>query len=126
MKTYQPDKKSILLIDDEPALLQSLGMVLQQGGYHVSDAATSEEAIHLLEASIFHLVLLDLKLSDADGFQLLTSIRQQYPQIPILIFSGSAVPSDPQEARRLGAVGFIQKPMDPSTLLQMIQEVLHP
>ncbi len=119
-----PTKKSILLIGIEPYLLHLLVMILQKNDYHVSDVASSKEVFCLLDACVFHLILLDLELPDSDGFRLLSQLHRQYPTISIVVFSNSDIPSDVQKVLRLGAAVFVSKPVYVPSLMKRIIEVL--
>ena len=102
----------VLLIDDHPLILPPLKTVIQGLGDHVSvvGAASAAEARGVLAADPdFDLVLLDLALGDAHGFDVLTEFRAQYPAVPVVVVSAS----DPQQRRdprrRPGAMGFVPK-----------------
>jgi DNA-binding response OmpR family regulator len=114
---------SILIIDDEPNLRRSLGLILQRAGYTVTTAANAAEAVHLLSAGAFDLTFLDIKLPDQNGIQLLPQIRQLYPEMPILILTAHATLETAIGAVKLGARDYLLKPIDPESILLRIEEL---
>jgi DNA-binding response OmpR family regulator len=115
---------TILIIDDEPLLRQTLALILQRAGYQVTLAADGKEAIHSLKAGAFDLVFLDLKLPDTNGLTLLPEIRRQYADMPVLILTAHATLESAMEAVRQGARDYLLKPIDPKHILTRVREVL--
>jgi DNA-binding response OmpR family regulator len=115
---------SILMIDDEPNLRRSLGLILQRAGYIITTAANAAEAIHLLHAGAYDLTFLDIKLPDQNGIELLPQIKELYPEMPILILTAHATLDTAIGAVRLGARDYLLKPIDPETILSRVAEVL--
>jgi DNA-binding response OmpR family regulator len=115
---------SILIIDDEPNLRRSLGLILQRAGYAITSAADAAEALKLLQATGFDLAFLDIKLPDQSGIQLLPQIRQLYPQMPVLILTAHATLDTAIDAVRLGARDYLLKPIDPDDILKRVETIL--
>ena len=115
---------SILIIDDEPNLRRSLGLILQRAGYIITTASTAAEAIHLLQAGAYDLGFLDIKLPDQNGIQLLPRLRELYPEMPILILTAHATLDTAIEAVRLGARDYLLKPIDPENILRRVDDIL--
>jgi DNA-binding NarL/FixJ family response regulator len=117
----------VLLIDDHPLILAALQSVIQGLGDHVEVAAASSGATAraMLQAdSTFDLVLLDLHLGDADGFDLLTEFRGAYPGLPVVVVSASDRTSDVIRAIDLGAMGFVPKRASNETLVEALRQVI--
>ena len=117
----------VLLIDDHPLILAALQSVIQGLGDHVEVAAASSgaSARAMLQAdSTFDLVLLDLHLGDADGFDLLTEFRGAYPGLPVVVVSASDRTSDVIRAIDLGAMGFVPKRASNETLVDALRQVI--
>lgn len=117
----------VLLIDDHPLILAALQSVIQGLGDHVKVTAadsgrTAREA--LVRDPQHQLVLLDLQLGDADGFDLLVEFRTRYPALPIVVISASDRTSDVIRAIDLGAMGFVPKRASNETLFEALQQVL--
>lgn len=115
---------SILIIDDEPNLRRSLGLILKRAGYIVTTASNGAEALQLLQAGAFDLVFLDIKLPDLSGTQLLPQIRELYPEMPVLILTAHASLETAIKAVRDGARDYLLKPLDPQTILERIDRIL--
>jgi DNA-binding NarL/FixJ family response regulator len=114
----------VLLIDDHPLILTALQNVIQGIGSHVSvlGVAGARAAREALQADPnFDLVLLDLRLGDADGFEVLSEFRNSYPAVPVVVVSASDRSADVIRAIDLGAMGFVPKRASNETL----QEALH-
>lgn len=116
---------SILIIDDEPNLRRSLGLILQRAGYNVTTAANAAEAIHLLQSGAYDLTFLDIKLPDQNGIQLLPQLRQLYPEMPILILTAHATLETAIGAVRLGARDYLLKPIDPENIISRVQALMN-
>lgn len=117
----------VLLIDDHPLILAALQSVIQGLGDHVSviSASSGRAARDTLHADgTFDLVLLDLHLGDADGFDLLAEFRRTYPALPVVVISASDRPSDVIRAIDMGAMGFVPKRASNDTLVQALQQVI--
>ncbi|OGN93905.1 MAG: hypothetical protein A2Z71_06180 [Chloroflexi bacterium RBG_13_50_21] len=115
---------SILIIDDEPNLRRSLGLILQREGYSITTASNASEAIQLLQAGAYDLSFLDIKLPDQDGIQLLPQIKELYPDMPVLILTAHATLNTAIEAVRLGARDYLIKPIDPDDILNRVESIL--
>ena len=115
---------SILIIDDEPNLRRSLGLILQRAGYVITTASNAAEAIHLLQAGAYDLTFLDIKLPDQNGIQLLPQLHELYPDMPILILTAHATLDTAIGAVRLGARDYLLKPIDPENILSRVVDIL--
>ncbi len=117
----------VLLIDDHPLILSALQSVIQGLGEHVSvlGVGSARAARETLAAnSDFDLVLLDLQLGDADGFDVLTEFRAAYPALPVVIVSASDRTSDVIRSIDLGAMGFVPKRASNETLFEALHMVM--
>jgi DNA-binding NarL/FixJ family response regulator len=117
----------VLLIDDHPLILAALQSVILGLGDNVSVAAAdsgraAREALRL-DAN-YDLVLLDLHLGDADGFDLLGELRTKYPALPVVVISASDRTSDVIRAIDMGAMGFVPKRATNETLFEALQQVM--
>lgn len=117
--------KTVLVVDDEPTVLFALseGLVDKKKGLKVATAGNGKEAVALLESERVDLVLTDLRMPDMDGFELLTHIRRNYANLPVIIMTALGT----SETDRLGAdSGFeiLTKPFNVPALKQRITEML--
>ncbi len=123
----EPEAMKVLLIDDHPLILTALRGVIQGIGTHVSvvGVAGARAAREALAADPgFDLVLLDLRLGDADGFELLVELRNGWPAIPVVVVSASDHSADVIRAIDLGAMGFVPKRASNETLTEALQVVM--
>jgi DNA-binding NarL/FixJ family response regulator len=117
----------VLLVDDHPLILSALQTVIKGLGDDVAvvGAASAAEARAALQADAeFDLVLLDLALGDADGFELLTELRATYPALPVVVVSASDRTSDVIRAIDLGAMGFVPKRSSNDQLFEALRMVM--
>ena len=115
--------KNILIIDDEKDLCQLLGDTLSSSGYNVESANTRREAMSRLKSRPPDMVFLDLKLPDGDGLRLLSCIKKINPSTAVNIISAYGSEEVRDEARKLGAYGFIDKPFSEEAILKSIGEL---
>lgn len=118
------EKKSILIVDDDKAILQSLNDVLRSKGYTVDTAETGGEAIEKSEAQFYNLALLDIKLPDIEGTKLLTKMHKDTPRMMKIMITGYPSLENAVEALNLGADAYIMKPVSPEKLLKVVKEKL--
>ena len=117
----------VLLIDDHPLILSALQTVIQGLGDDVTvvGAGSARAARETLRKDAhFDLVLLDLQLGDADGFDVLAEFRQAYPALPVVVVSASDRASDVIRAIDLGAMGFVPKRASNETLFEALHMVM--
>ncbi|MEN9545014.1 MAG: hypothetical protein RLZZ598_1847 [Pseudomonadota bacterium] len=117
----------VLLIDDHPLILSALQAVIQGLGddLTVTGVASAAEARVTLAAHPgYDLVLLDLQLGDANGFDLLAELRQAYPALPVVVVSASDRTSDVIRSIDMGAMGFVPKRATNDTLFEALHLVM--
>ncbi len=114
----------ILVIDDEPAIRDSLRMILEYQGYGVMTAATGEEGAALVEREAPDLVFLDIKMPGMDGLEVLQRLTHLTDVTPIVVMSGHATISTAVEATRLGAFDFVEKPLESERVLVLVRNAV--
>jgi len=115
---------SILVIDDEAGIRESLEVLLSLEGYMVSLAADGEEGLRKLDTDAYDLVLLDLALPGQSGLELLPIIKERQPELPIIMITAYGTVENVVEAIRTGADNFVQKPWDNEKLLADIRSAV--
>lgn len=115
--------KKILVIDDEAIVRTSCERTLAPEGYELTLAVSGKEGLEVLERERFALVLLDLKMPDIDGIEVLNKIKATWPETKIVMITGYSTVDTAVQALRLGAFNFIEKPFTPDTLLNAVKEV---
>ncbi len=118
-----PDKKTILVVDDEPRVVQLISMNLELEGFRVVTAPDGYEALARIGKDQPDLVLLDIMLPDMDGFQTLKKIRESHT-IPVIFLSVKGEEFDRVHGLDLGADDYITKPFSPRELISRIKAVL--
>ena len=117
MHQVEPATGSILIIDDEAAIRESLETLLAIEGYSVETARTAEEGLAMLAASPRDLVLLDFALPDRNGLEVLDELRERDPGLPVIMITAYGTVENAVKAIQAGATNFIQKPWDNEKLL---------
>ena len=115
---------SILVIDDEEQMLDSLRLNLQQTGYTVTTAASGQEGIALFDAGAFQLVLCDLQLPDMPGLEVLKRLKEMQPATEVIIISAYGSVENAVEATKAGAFHFVEKPFEFDELQLLIERAL--
>lgn len=118
-------KQHILIVDDEPPIRELLAEFFQKRGYQVTTAGTGEEATRLADETPPHLVILDIALADADGLELLRSLKHNHPALPVIMLTGMGFDDELlQEALQNGAAGYVSKTLSLEQLLMEVHRTL--
>jgi len=115
---------SILIIDDERSIRNTLKEILEYEKFDVSEAEDGQEGIKKVETSKFDLVLCDIKMPKMDGLEVLEKIQEKFPELPVVMISGHANIETAVEAIKQGAFDFISKPLDLNRLLVTVRNAL--
>ena len=113
--------KTILVVDDEKGVRDSLKMVLEFESYEVLFAENGQEALRQVSSVWIDLVLLDVKMAGMDGLEVLQRIREKKSNLPVIMISGHGTIETAVEATKLGAFDFLPKPLDRDKLLVTIR-----
>lgn len=118
--------KSILVIDDDDAMLRALGKVLRNEGAEVTSASWGGEAADYLaqEQGKFDLVITDLRMPVISGGSLLLTVKGTFPDLPIIVISAYGSPEVKSQCIEMGASAFLEKPLDTRQLLNAVEETL--
>jgi CheY-like chemotaxis protein len=122
---------SILVIDDDRAVLATIKILLDRAGHTVEAVDNSRTGLKLLEAQSFDLLIVDIFMPGMDGFETMKFVHQSRPHMPIVVISGQQfsysserTPDFLHMATRLGAIASLHKPFRPSELLAAVNGVL--
>ena len=113
----------ILVVDDEPRLRETLAKLLRSRGYEVTEANGGKHACALVDTQTFDLALLDLRMPEVDGFDVMAHLAQSQPDCGAIVVSGESSFSAVSRALRRGALDYIRKPFDPEELLATVAGV---
>jgi len=116
---------SILIVDDEPSIRQSLSGLLTDEGFIVSTAANGYEAMKIIEAESPDLVLLDIWMPGIDGLETLKEIKHQHSHIQVIIITGHGTIETAVKATKSGAFDFIEKPLSIDKIIVGINNALN-
>ncbi|TGN41071.1 EAL domain-containing response regulator [Marinobacter confluentis] len=114
----------ILVVDDDPRLLASLSSLLEQQGHDVVEAEGGKAALRAIDDHPFDLAMLDLRMPDVDGFDLMEKLAKVQPDCGAIVVSGESSFAAVSRALRRGALDYIRKPFDPEELLAIVNSVL--
>ena len=117
-------KHKVMVVDDQPQQRELIKLMLEEGGYDVADAPDSARLTESFAGPQPDVLLLDLKLPDANGMDLLPSIKRHWPETEVIVLTGHATYEAAVEAIKRGAFHFQQKPIDNKGLSNLIEKAL--
>jgi DNA-binding NtrC family response regulator len=117
-------KARVLVVDDEPSVLSTYRMILEQSGYDAVAAATSVEALKAIQENDFQLILSDFSLEQQHtGFEVIEAARKKNKDVPCCLLTGYATLETADQAEAIG-VGILYKPIDIQEFLQVTSQLL--
>jgi DNA-binding NtrC family response regulator len=116
--------QSILVVDDDAEVRKTLSSILLKEGYLVETAENGKQALRTSEKSRFEVALIDIKLPDMEGTELLHRLEEKQPHIVRIIITGFPTLENSMKTVNEGADGYILKPFDIEKLLEMIKQHL--
>ena len=119
-----PEKVSILIVDDDEETLETISDILQEKGFYTETAKTGKEALAKAEKRVFNVVLLDIKLPDMTGIEVLRALSEKHLPTMTIMITANATMQNAVDANNFGASAYLLKPIDPETLLRAIKECL--
>jgi DNA-binding NtrC family response regulator len=117
-------KGCILIVDDEPNVRLTYRATLETEGFAVREASDSGAALHEMGEKEFDLVILDMRMPEVDGLELLERMRELRIQIPVVIITAYGDVPHAVRAMKLGAIDFLEKPLTPEALRSIVGEIL--
>jgi DNA-binding NarL/FixJ family response regulator len=114
----------LLIVDDNPGVRESLALLLAGDGMNVLEAGTCQQAICLASRSDVDAVLLDINMPDGSGFEALAQIKQNRPDLPVVMHSEHDRPSYASRAHAQGAAAYLVKGLDKDELLNAIDDAI--
>ncbi len=117
-------KYSLLLVDDDPFILEGIGEDLESNGYQVTRASSGESAVELLESNHFDLVITDLVMASTDGIQVLKKTKELNSDIQVIILTGFGDIDSAVEALRSQADDFLLKPCESQEMIFRVKNCL--
>jgi DNA-binding NtrC family response regulator len=117
-------KPRILVVDDDEDIRKVLSEILKDKGYNADSAETGGEALRKAEEKFYNLALIDIRLPDMNGVELLTKIKETKPKMRKIIITGYPTLKNAVEALNKGADAYIMKPLDMDKVLATVEEQL--
>ena len=117
---------TILTVEDNPNIRKMIAYNLRRAGFKAIEAGDGKEAVRVLQKVVPDLIILDVRMPEMNGFQLLELLRK-YPRaaaIPVVMLSALSQPENIDRALKLGVVDYIVKPLDPSVLITKVKSAL--
>jgi len=118
------DTASILIVDDEEVVRRSHLRSLAGMGCHAEAAEDGWEALRVMEQHPFDVILLDLRMPDLDGMDVLKTIKERWPDSEVVVITGYPTIESAKEAVRLGAQNYIAKPVGPDDVLKAANDAM--
>ncbi len=122
---FQNGKTTILVVDDEPLILEIVAVVLRKAGFDVLCAESAASAIALCQSQeVISIALLDSILPDQNGADLICCLRELHPKLRIVMMSGYTEAEIRDRGNPLESFSFVQKPFTPHSLIRAIQSAI--
>ena len=123
-KREESVRATVLVVDDENAIRESLRMILEYEGYRVLEAANGGEALETVRSGSPHAVLLDIKMPEMDGLAVLSALQERGYDMPILIITGHGDVETAVQATKSGAFDFFEKPLQRDRVLVSLRNAV--
>jgi DNA-binding NtrC family response regulator len=114
--------KRVLLVDDEPGLVSAVVKRLRLRSIDAYGVTSSLDALAEMAKNRFDVAIVDVRMPDIGGLELLQRFRRRYPDIAVILMSGHGSVENREEGERLGAFAYLQKPVEIDDLVGMIQK----
>ena len=118
------NSSKIFIVDDERTIRLTFRLALETDGYDVQEAASADEAIMGLRSEMYDLVVLDLRIGEDSGLDVLAAMRKGGVQTPTLMITAYGSIRNAVSAMQLGAIDFLEKPIEPVALRKIVAEIL--
>jgi two-component system NtrC family response regulator len=118
------DAGTVLVIDDEKVICEGCHLALTEEGYAVTASTTGRDGLNQLGREDYDVLLLDIKLPDTDGMQILESVRQSHPRLPVIVMTGYASVASAVTAMKKGAFDYISKPFSEEELTHTVAKAV--
>jgi len=118
------DPNRILIVDDDDMTRKTLTRLLRREGFHISNASTGTAALQRLSEAPYDLVITDLVMDDLDGLELLTRIKNRYPNVEVILITGYASIPTAIEAVKKGAYHYLEKPLRSDETIHLARQAI--
>jgi len=112
----------VLVIDDESVICDACHLVLSENGHAVDRCATGKTGLLAIERGAYDVILLDMKLPDIDGMEILETLRAEMPAQYVIVMTGYSTMSNAVQAMKLGAADYLSKPFTDDELIEAVEK----
>lgn len=120
------EKRSILVLDDDPVVRFLLTETLSISGYQVSAHGSWAEAQQALASGTFHLAMVDLIMPDISGFEVIQAVHISHPSLPVILLSANADKAVSSKAKEIKPNAILEKPWNSQQLIALIEQLTAP
>jgi DNA-binding NtrC family response regulator len=113
----------VVVVDDDPSVCKTLNMILEENGYFVQSFSQPRQALQAIRKKPFDIALVDIKMPDINGLELVERIREEDPRVAILVFTAFPDIQTAAETMRLGTRDYITKPFKDQELLAAVERI---
>lgn len=124
MSALEKPKATVLVIDDERIVHDSVGRILEGEGFEMDSALRVDEALDLLSKKSYDIVLTDLMMPDDSGMKAVEAVARDHPDCGVVMFTGFATVESAVESMKLGALDYLPKPFTPEELIEVLNRAL--
>ena len=117
--------KSVLVVDDDRAILHTFSRILKKAGFSTETADSGKEALEKIQTQNYDIALIDMILGDSNGLDLLSKIEKRSPKTMKIMITGADSEEKRSEACKNGADAYLTKPVNPETLLAVFTKKLN-
>ena len=114
--------EKVLLVDDETDFLEVMSERMTTRGLEVSTSTSAKDALKLTQDENYDAVVLDLMMPEMDGIEALAALKEKHPELQIILLTGHGSVEKGVEAMKLGAMDFLEKPIDMNALTEKIKQ----
>lgn len=114
--------EKVLLVDDESDFLEVMSERMKTRGLDVSTSSSAKEALKLTQDENYDAVVLDLMMPEMDGIEALSALKEKHPELQVILLTGHGSVEKGVEAMKLGAMDFLEKPIDMNALTEKIKQ----
>ena len=117
--------KSVLVVDDDRAILHTFSRILRKAGFSTETADSGKEALEKIQTQNYDIALIDMTLGDSNGLDLLSKVEKRSPKTMKIMITGADSEEKRSEACKNGADAYLTKPVNPETLLAVFTKKLN-
>ena len=122
--TASPLSPTVLVVDDEPSIVEALGKVLGKEGLSVLTASNGREALDVVRRQPVHVIITDLRMPSMGGEDLLKAVKAITPEVEVIVMTAYGTIENAVEAMKLGAYDFISKPLKRAAVIASVRKAL--